>query len=69
MVYLRHLSPSLLPPSLPLPPQARAAYSPVLIVGTHLDKVPATRVNEYKQTYRSKIIKYYDKDGFPKIHE
>ena len=47
--------------------QARAPYSPVIIVGTHLDKVPLQKTHEMKEFYKKKIRDLYDKPGYPRI--
>lgn len=48
--------------------QARAPHSPVLIVGTHLDRIPASKTREFKEKYKERIRKLYDKPGYPRIH-
>ena len=47
--------------------QARAPHSPVLIVGTHLDKLPIQKTRELKEKYKQRIVKMYRKPGYPNI--
>jgi leucine-rich repeat kinase 1 len=49
--------------------QSRAPKSPVIIVGTHLDKIPSNQVNELRQLYKSKILDSYGSQGYPTIHD
>ena len=50
-----------------VPLQARAPHSPVLIVGTHLDKLHFNRAQDLKQKYKEKIKSLYGKAGFPSL--
>jgi leucine-rich repeat kinase 1 len=47
--------------------QARAPHSPVLIVGTHLDKLHFNRAQDLKQKYKEMIKSLYGKAGFPNL--
>lgn len=49
------------------PLQARAPHSPVIIVGTHLDKLPAQKSRDLKEHYKQKIVQLYRKPGYPNI--
>lgn len=39
----------------------------MIIVGTHLDKIPAQKTHEAKEFYKKKIKELYDKPGYPRI--
>lgn len=47
--------------------QARAPHSPVIIVGTHLDKLPSQKAQKLKEHYKQRIVKLYRKPGYPNI--
>lgn len=50
-----------------MPLQARAPHSPVIIVGTHLDRLPVQKTREIKEQYKQKIVQLYRKPGYPQI--
>ena len=39
----------------------------MIIVGTHLDKIPVQKTHENREFYRKKIRELYDKPGYPRI--
>ena len=39
----------------------------MIIVGTHLDKIPMQKSYEVKEFFRRKIKELYDKPGYPRI--
>ena len=39
----------------------------MIIVGTHLDRIPAQKTHEAKEFYKKKIRELYDKPGYPRI--
>ncbi len=47
--------------------QARAPHSPVIIVGTHLDKMAAQKSQKLKEHYKQRIVQLYRKPGYPNI--
>ena len=49
--------------------KARAPHSPVIIVATHLDKVPSNQQKELKAQYQRKIKELYERSGFPTIKD
>ena len=49
--------------------KARAPHSPVIIVSTHLDKVPSNQQKEFKARYQQKIKELYERSGFPTIKD
>ena len=49
--------------------KARAPHSPVIIVATHLDRVPNSQQRELKARYQQKIKDMYDRSGFPTIKD
>jgi len=49
------------------PLQARAPKSPILIVGTHLDKIPPQKVKGKVDRFKGRIKELYDKAGYPHI--
>ena len=48
-------------------PQARAPKSPILIVGTHLDKVPPQKIKPFTDRFKKRIKELYDTVGYPHI--
>lgn len=48
-------------------PQARAPHSPVIIVGTHVDRLPPQKSRELKEHYKQRIVQLYRKPGYPNI--
>ena len=57
---------NLLPPPLL---KARAPHSPVIIVGTHSDRLPQGRATELKATYRRRVEELYSLPGggYPEV--
>ena len=49
------------------PPQSRAPSSPVIIVATHMDKLPPDFAADLKEQYTSMIVAIYQKVGFPSL--
>ena len=49
------------------PPQSRAPSSPVIIVGTHVDKLPPSSAKDLKDHYSAMIRAVYEKNGFPSL--
>eukprot|EP00731_Ephydatia_muelleri_P005646 Em0002g1822a len=47
--------------------QSRAPNSPIIIVGTHLDKLPPGRSRELREHYTKLIRSIYEKTGFPSL--
>lgn len=38
-----------------------------MIVGTHLDRLPAQKMRELKERYKQRIVQLYRKPGYPNI--
>ena len=49
------------------PSQSRAPSSPVIIVATHMDKLPPDFAADLKEQYTSMIVAIYQKVGFPSL--
>ena len=47
--------------------QARAPKSEVVVVATHLDKIPQAKKRERLSQLEKEIYRRYDKKGFPRI--
>ncbi len=47
--------------------QARAPKSPIIIVGTHLDKIPPQKIKPTLDRFKLRIKELYAKSGYPHI--
>ena len=47
--------------------QARAPKSPIIIVGTHLDKIPPQKIKPLIDRFKARIKDLYGKSGYPHL--